>query len=345
MKRPNDFEEYCSSFKSYKESRRGYTRNEIVQTDVNNYMFIRQQNDSEKAMDFFSTHSYLISADHILCDWDRAERPGAVPIVVLPSVWYSLILQYVGRADDDFASFTRFLNFSLSSYEDEDPRKMEILKKVISLEEPKEIKERTIFDIEKKLSTDYKDFDSIDDIVDTSHEFILDQERARITAEVKGQADLEIENFKADTTAEFNRVLREKENEHLAEKARHAKEELEMTEKNRELLSKVDEARKKGAQEVAEKLADKALIPALIFYWVIAVLFIIGVLFAAFVCIMKTCNGQLQWLPTAYANAPAIVDGIIAILIAVVGFLVFKKLLCGLDKDAIRNRLIEKYSR
>lgn len=342
---PDVFGKYCESLKNYKAARRGYARDEIVQTDINNYMFIRHQNEIDEASDFFSTHNYLISADHVLGDWARKQRPGAVPIVVLPSVWYSLILQYAGRADDDFASFTRFLNFSLVSYDEEDPRKVSILKKVISLDEPKEIKERTIYDIERKLSSDYKDCDSVDEIVDTSHEFILDQERARITAEVQHEADLKLANREADLQAAASLALNSKQAELTQEKARHAQAELEAAQENKRLLDSVDDARKQGAIDRATKLADRALNRTVILYWFVAVAFLLGVIYFAIVCIEKYCNGEWTWLPIAYENAPAIIDAIIAVLIAVGGFVVYSKLLCGLDREQIRNRLIEKYSK
>ena len=344
-KRADEFGKYCESLKNYKAGRRGYARDEVVQTDVNNYMFIRHQNEMDGASDFFSTHNYLISADHVLGEWAKKQRPGAVPIVVLPSVWYSLILQYAGRADDDFASFTRFLNFSLVSYDEEDPRKVAILKKVISLDEPKEIKERTIYDIEQKLLTDYKDCDSVDDIVESSHEFILDQERARITAEVQHEADMKLANREADLKAAASAALNSKQVELTEEKARHAQAEFEAAQENKRLLESVDEARKQGAIDRATELADRALKRTIFLYWTIAAVFLLGVLYFAVVCIKKCSNGEWTWLPIAYENAPAIVDGIIALLIAVGGFIVYSKLLCGLDRELIRKRLIEKYSK
>ena len=342
FKYSEDFTNNCDSLKAYKAARRGYARDEVVQTDVNNYMHIRFMNEQDKAKDFFGTHSYLISADHILGEWAREQRPGAVPIVVLPSVWYSLILQYTGRSDDDFASFTRFLNFSLVSYDEEDPRKVAILKKVISLDEPKEIKERTIYDIEQKLSTDYKDFDSVDDIVETSHEYILDQERARITAEIQKEADLKLANREADLREAAEKALKEKEAELTQEKARNAQAEYEAAKENKKLLGDIEEAHRKGSQERAEKLANDALNRTVILYWIIAAIFLVGFVYFVLVCIEKIINGQWDWLPVAYEKAPAIIDGFIGVIIGVGGFLVYKKLLCELDKDKIRNRLIIK---
>lgn len=328
-----EFDANCSSLKAYKSERRKYASDEIVKTDINNYMFIRQENEKDKASDFFGTHSYLISADHVLGDWARAQRPSSIPIVVLPSVWYSLILQYTGRTDDDFASYARFLNFSMTSYYEEDPRKIQILKKVISLDEPKEIKERTIFDIEQKLSSDYRDLDSIDTIVESSHEYILDQERRRITQEIQQQADSRVASVTAKAEAELSE-----------ERARHAKEELEATEKNKQLLSTLDEEYKKGAKERTDALVDRSLLRTVVLYWIVAIVFIIAFVYFCLVAISKYINKQWLWLPVAYESAPAIVDLLISVLVAVVGFLVFQKCLCGLDRDKIRSRLIEKYS-
>ncbi len=341
---PKEFDKLSYALKTFKEERKKYTRDKVVQTDVNNYMFVRYQNENENARDFFGTHSYLISADHVLGEWDRRQRPGAVPIVILPSVWYSLILQYTGRADDDFASFTRFLNFSLGSYDEEDERKWAILKKVISLDEPKLIKERTIYDIETKLSTEYKDFDSVDEIVETSHEYIIDQERAKIIAEVKGKADIELANREADLKA-ANEALSETQTELLQEKARHAQAEFEAAQENKNLLDSIGEAHRQGSRETIERLADKDLPKTLVLYWVVAFLFLAIVIYFALVCIEKCISTKWTWLPVAYENASAIVDALIGIIIAVGGFIVYKKLLCELDKDKIRNRLVEKYSK
>ena len=344
--KPDEFTRYCEDLKAEKLSRRGYAKDEIVQTDINNFMYVRSLNEREKATDFSNTHHYLISTDHILGDWARKKRPESVPIVVLPSVWYSLILQYTGRTDDDFASFARFLNFSLSSPEDEeDPRKIAILKKVIELDEPKEIKERTIFDIEAKLQTDYKDLDSVDEIVESSHECILDQERARITEEVQRQADLRVENFKADSTAELNRLLREKELEKTEEKARHVQAELELAEKNKELEDKINEARKQGERNRAESLADAALTRTILFYWIIGIILICAFIFVGSVIILKLTNGEFSWLPKVYEKAPFVIDVFVEVIIGITGFAVFSKGLCGLDRDKIRERLIVKYSR
>jgi len=58
---------------------------------------------------------------------------------------------------------------------------------------------------------------------------------------------------------------------------------------------------------------------------------------------LKLANGELSWLPEAYEKSSALVDTLIEIAVAVIGFLVISKGLCGLDRNAVRERLIEKY--
>ena len=64
-----------------------------------------------------------------------------------------------------------------------------------------------------------------------------------------------------------------------------------------------------------------------------------------YVIIMKLVNGELSWLPEVYGKAAIAVDVLAEGIVAVLGYVVFSKGLCGLDKKAIRERLIEKYSK
>lgn len=252
---------------------------------------------------------------------------------MLPSVWYSLILQYTGRTDNDFESFTRFLNFSLVSREEEDPRKLAVLKKVLELDEPKEIKERTIFRIDSQLQNDYKDFDSVDEIVEEAHETVLDQGRKRIEEETRHTADQEIKRIKDNADAE------------IAERRRtYADAELAATEKNQQLLEKMEEAKKAAGQETIEAIADSKLKGTLIVYWITAIVIVMLFILLVVALIIKLKEGQIEWLPEVYGKAPWIFDAACGVIAGAAGFALISKALCGLDKSAIRKRLIEKYS-
>ena len=173
----------------------------------------------------------------------------------------------------------------------------------------------------------------------------MDQERARITAEIQKEADLKLSNREADLREAATKALNEKEVELTQEKARHAQAEYEATKENKRLLDNIEEAYRKGSQERAESLADDALNRTVILYWIIAGIFLVGVVYFVLVFIEKIISGQWDWLPVVYEKVPAIIDGFIGVIIDVGGFLVYKKLLCELDKEKIRKRLIEKNSK
>lgn len=334
-RKPDEFQNYCVGLKAEKLKRRGYAKDAVVETDINNYMFVRDQNEAQESSNFSNTHYYLISADHILGDWDRKKRPDSVPVVVLPSVWYSLILQYTGRTDNDFESFTRFLNFSLvSREEEEDPKKLAILKKVLDLDEPKEIKERTIFRIDHQLQNDYKDFDSVDEIVEEAHETVLDQERKRIEEEVRQEADQRIKHIQDDADAKMAEMRRD-----------HANAELAAIEKNQELTRKIEENNRIAEQEKVEAIADSKLNGTVALYWIAAAI-IVGI-FGFLVCLLikKINNEEVKWLPELYGKAPWIIDFVFDTIAGIAGFVLISKVFCGLDRGKIRERLIEKYKK
>ena len=52
---------------------------------------------------------YLISADHKLIRWTDRNFSKENPIVVLPSVWYSMLLKLQGRAKNDIIAFSEFI--------------------------------------------------------------------------------------------------------------------------------------------------------------------------------------------------------------------------------------------
>lgn len=184
------FADQFDSLKQYKIQHRKNFYDPAIKADVNNYLYVQERNSKGRGSDFFSIDNYLISADHAFADWEREKRPCTIPTVVLPSVWYSIILQYAGRTtDDDYSSFAKFLKFSFSdSIEAPDPRKMEILRYVLGLQEPVDIKEKTVFDISEKLLNEYKDLDS-EEVVETAHQYVIDQELEVERKKVEAQSD------------------------------------------------------------------------------------------------------------------------------------------------------------
>ena len=261
------FVSYTNSLKGYKEHYKGHAREETVQTDVNNFMYVVDLNEKKGGNDFFGLNYFHISADHLFCNWAKSVRPGAIPEVILPSVWYSIILHYTGRAtEDDYASFTRFLNFTLpTSDEVKSEKKTILLQKASRLDEPVDIKEEILQDVGKKLSSDYKDAD--DEVID---ELI---EQSRITATEKKVAEAEEkrrqekEEALKDQEAAFTVRMKDMEERHHADmeglKAEirdknneHAEEMLNRDRESKDAVyqARVDE-RNKIIKHEAEKIA------------------------------------------------------------------------------------------
>ena len=205
-----EYAEQFESLKQYKIEHRRNTYDPSIKADINNYLYIQERNREKKGENFFATDHYLITADHAFSGWEREKRPGAIPTVVLPSVWYSIILQYAGRTTaDDYSAFTRFLNFSFSENEPADARKMEILKSVIALQEPVDMKETIIFDIAEKLQHDYKDLNS-EQIVETSHQYVINQILAEENEKAKRETAAAVEAEKDKADAQVNALRNEK---------------------------------------------------------------------------------------------------------------------------------------
>lgn len=171
------FNTLCLNFKAYKQRQR---RNKAIhdssiKIDINNFLFLRKKNESIGSRNFTDVRYYIITADHCYCEWAKEKVPASIPTIVLPSIWYSILLKYKGRSSNDYQAFCKFLNLRLSGTEEYDIRKKEILTHVLSLNESPKIKEDIIFDINNKLKNEYQDITDIESIVETSHKYITDK--------------------------------------------------------------------------------------------------------------------------------------------------------------------------
>lgn len=208
----DNYDDLVKSLISYKNNAHRNVTENSAEIDVSNYMFVQAQNSSSTSRDFFGIREYFISADHIFGNWAREEMPNAVPIIVLPSVWYSIILQYGGRnnSDDDYAAFTRFLNFSFNTIDNENKvnkeQKIAILKKVLALNEQEEIKNDILVDIEEKLKAnpdEVDNFDDVDALVDEGYRSVTE----RKVLEARREEQEIARNQRASDKAEHNHLL------------------------------------------------------------------------------------------------------------------------------------------
>ena len=103
------YESQVNDLRDYKNKKRKWrnTSRSSAETDVANILdIVKSRNKSNNTM--WQTNDYLVSADQLLIGWANNIFSG-VPIVVLPSVWLSIILRFTGRTDDDYKSFCLFL--------------------------------------------------------------------------------------------------------------------------------------------------------------------------------------------------------------------------------------------
>ena len=101
-----------------------------------------------------------------------------------------------------------YMEALFSENEPADARKMEILKSVIALQEPVDMKETIIFDIAEKLQHDYKDLNS-EQIVETSHQYVINQILAEENEKAKRETAAAVEAEKDKADAQVNALRNE----------------------------------------------------------------------------------------------------------------------------------------
>ena len=175
-----DFSSYCSSLYEYKNNHNARCNNASVKIDVNNYLYVFNLRKKAKGGTFIDISDYLISADANLCEWGKTILPSSIPVVVLPSVWYSLILKFKGRTENDYKAFSLFLNLRYRLPEKFDERKPEILKMIQGLDEPVDLKNMMLDDITDNLEGAYNEIGDIETIVEKSKKSVIQKEAQRL---------------------------------------------------------------------------------------------------------------------------------------------------------------------
>lgn len=189
-----DFERLCEDFTAYKSQRCKGTYEGSIKVDVENYLYMMQLDATVKTNSFLDKKQYFITADHTYIDWAREKIPGAIPTFVLPSVWYSLMLKYNGRTDDDYNAFCQFLNLRTTNVEGElNEKKEQMLESVLRMEESSQIKEEIIFDIDRRLAEDTSDIEDIEAYVEESHTRITEGKVKEAVATVENRHSVEKE--------------------------------------------------------------------------------------------------------------------------------------------------------
>ena len=221
----NRFTGLCDDFTEYKAKHYKNTYEGAIKVDINNYLYILEKVSANDAADFMQLKYYFITADHCLTEWAAIQRPGVVPMFVLPSVWYSILLKYKGRTAEDYAAFCQFLNIRIAPERDTQlAQKRAMLAYIIELNEDHEIKEQIIFDIRDRLSDPQVTVDDPIAFVEESHETIIQSRVAEVRAESDARHSKQMKDA-LDEAEEKHRLEREQNELGNAQKIKEAKEE------------------------------------------------------------------------------------------------------------------------
>lgn len=168
----SSLEQSLYEFKSYKHKD---VSKETVSVDIENYMLVLKKYSSKNRLNITDANYYIITADHLFTDWASAQMTNVIPIVMLPSVWYSILLKFHGRTNDDYKAFSSFLNFRLSSGEYDNNKTDEILSLVAEMDEPNEIKNKIIFEISNNIIEYRKQQKDTKEIVEITSKSVLEK--------------------------------------------------------------------------------------------------------------------------------------------------------------------------
>ncbi len=177
------------NLKNYKNTKRTWrhTSTASAETDITNIMDTLAAR-AGTGQSLWQTNDFLVSADQLLIAWSNDIYAG-VPIVVLPSVWLSIILRFTGRTNDDYKSFCLFLTQRQHASDEDIINPLQLLKVINIKTSQVEIKERIITEITHNKST-Y--------VFDTLESYVSNTERAfdKVLEEIYGSTEKRIKEVK-----------------------------------------------------------------------------------------------------------------------------------------------------
>lgn len=173
-KMASQYEAQVDNLRDYKNNKRKWrnTSRSSAETDVANILDIVQaRNKSNNTM--WQTNDYLVSADQLLIGWANNIFTG-VPVVVLPSVWLSIILRFTGRTDDDYKSFCLFLTQRQHAELEDIIDPAILLKSVNTKTSNTELKEQIVVEItQNKAQYTFTSIEDYDSSIDRAFDKVL----------------------------------------------------------------------------------------------------------------------------------------------------------------------------
>ena len=193
------YDQRVANLKAHKNAIRTWkpTSTASAETDITNIMDTLLWR-SGSGTNIWQTNDFIVSADQLLIGWSEHAYPG-VPIVVLPSVWLSIILRFTGRTDDDYKSFCLFLTQRqhINVTETIDP--IQLLRTINTKTSQADIRERIIVEIaQNKSQYSFKN----------PEDYLTNTERAfdKVLEEVYGRTAQEIEKVRQEMRQEIEEL-------------------------------------------------------------------------------------------------------------------------------------------
>ena len=213
-----DFMKKSSSLSQEKE-KKGMVYDQSIKVDVNNFMYLNKFNEGTYSRNYSDIKGYMISADKGYIDWAARENDLAIPVIMFPSVLYSVLLKYVtGRTDDDFAAFTQFLLFRQNTSEsDLIPKGREVLTYILSKNETIEIKEEIAYVINKEFFNSNDKFCDMKEVIDGIHETITNKYVEKALEEERENTQVLMSDFNKTNDKKIDEVQNDAYNKGIKE--------------------------------------------------------------------------------------------------------------------------------
>lgn len=243
-------------------------------TDLVNVEDIRSKR-SRNQESIWQTNEFMVSADQLLISW-TSEMFSGVPIVVLPSVWLSIILRFTGRAtSDDYNSFCLFLTQRQNINGEELINPLILVGEINKRTTKSEIRDRIIEEISKHKS-EY----AVNNEDDNSYEDIVERAFDRVVKD-------EVDKLRMD----YSR-LEDNLSTQLQQLARESKETLDKKEDDfkKEKTDIISTEREKAAIVIAKKNASKRVKPFKWLSenkWIYGAIILIGIIVGIFLSVTQ----------------------------------------------------------
>lgn len=206
------YDDEVASLRSYKNSKRTWRNTSTIsaETDVTNIKDTLSWR-TGTGSNIWQTNDFIVSADQLLISWAGSAFSG-VPIVVLPSVWLSIILRFTGRTDDDYKSFCLFLTQRqhINASDAIDP--IQLLRNINSKTTQTEIKEQIIVEItQNKAQYVFNSADDYDSSTDRAFDKVLEElygEASQKIHDVREEMQRQLDDLAKNTKEEIDEQSR-----------------------------------------------------------------------------------------------------------------------------------------